>query len=643
MKLLYLYMTEVGPIEGGLLRSCDFNFDSNWQFSYAGHEETGIQIRYNERLPRDFFGNSSVNSVSVVVGMNGTGKTSLASSLAHVLRYDSEFKRQGYRGRHKQYVAVMQEGAQLTIYTNSVSIRFDESLNDSLPDFAKKAVVNFNKQASTGKDFKFLGQDVRFFYYSPVVTTERVMFGSNKEGVVYDLSSTTMLDCCGTWSKYQAKERKSVLAFLRAANIRQVDVKDQLGMGVPKKFYLCWEVGNSAEVAVQLLPSMFSPDDKFQRCRKLLEARDRIALSLVAFVAKNVPVKGMLPNMEEEEVAGRKYHDWGWRIVDAVLDMYKELGWGVSSEAEFSFEHAVRKKEQRIHAYREFCRTIRDVVVEIKCFEQSEDNELVSFVSEVADEGWGENAASRGLAFYESLWGLAERNDVVLDEYGIKVPFESKDCIDVAFGLLEDVASFETMGRWKVDFDPVISSGEMAYCSMFARMYDNLPKSGNVLLFMDEAETTLHPDHQTHLVERIIRFLDTFFPELRVHVIFATHSPILLSDVPGGNVIFLEKLRDGASRVVDGGSSPRAETFAANIFDLYRDSFFMHDGTVGAFARLKLDALMKKISCIIQGNKSDKLSAEEWKVAELVGDPQAQRYFEGVKPLVENAQGERLT
>ena len=91
MKLLYLYMDGVGPLESG-----DFNFDSDWHFSYVGHEGEGVRVLYKRRLPKNFYGdNGVVGSVSVVVGMNGAGKTSLAASLAQVLRQDPTLKAYG--------------------------------------------------------------------------------------------------------------------------------------------------------------------------------------------------------------------------------------------------------------------------------------------------------------------------------------------------------------------------------------------------------------------------------------------------------------------------------------------------------------------------------------------------------------------
>ena len=120
----------------------------------------------------------------------------------------------------------------------------------------------------------------------------------------------------------------------------------------------------------------------------------------------------------------------------------------------------------------------------------------------------------------------------------------------------------------------------------------------DVIIFFDEAETTMHPDWQRRIVRESIWFFEAFAPWIHPHIIFATHSPILLSDIPAGNVILLERTRgiNGADRSKV-RTIEKTKAFASNIFDLYRDSFFFRTGgTMGAFAMSKVDALLKKLN-----------------------------------------------
>lgn len=53
-------------------------------------------------------------------------------------------------------------------------------------------------------------------------------------------------------------------------------------------------------------------------------------------------------------------------------------------------------------------------------------------------------------------------------------------------------------------------------------------------------------------------------------------------------------------------------TFGSNIHTLFRDAFFLNDGTMGAFAERKIN----EIACSLQGN----VSAETKKLIEEIGD-----------------------
>lgn len=156
-------------------------------------------------------------------------------------------------------------------------------------------------------------------------------------------------------------------------------------------------------------------------------------------------------------------------------------------------------------------------------------------------------------------------------------------------------------GYVTVKFDPAMSSGEAAFLSMFSRLNwyfktRSDPKK-DVLLFLDEAETTLHPTWQCKLVQSLILFLNQTAPTCRIHVVFATHSPMLLSDIPSGNAVFLrrkfENERDRKGAYSEQVFTLDADlgftnTFGANVMDLFGKSFFLEDGTIGAFARTKI-------------------------------------------------------
>lgn len=175
-----------------------------------------------------------------------------------------------------------------------------------------------------------------------------------------------------------------------------------------------------------------------------------------------------------------------------------------------------------------------------------------------------------------------------------------------------------------VEFEPAMSSGESTYLSLFARLYWYLKhrddNKKDVLIFLDEAETSLHPEWQRRLVSSVIVFLKQVATDYSVHVMFASHSPLILSDIPIRNAVFLKRdyenreFRKGAySRQVttDNADIGYTNSFGASIVDLFAKSFFLDECMIGCFA-------MDKIRQVADGKVSNELAKE---IAQMVGDP----------------------
>lgn len=108
----------------------------------------------------------------------------------------------------------------------------------------------------------------------------------------------------------------------------------------------------------------------------------------------------------------------------------------------------------------------------------------------------------------------------------------------------------------------------------------------NVIL--EEIEMYAHPEMQRtyikHLIESIERL--SLRRTLDINIIFITHSPFILSDIPESNILFLNEL--GMPEPI----SESLKTFGGNIHDLLTASFFLKQGAIGAFALNKINNLI---------------------------------------------------
>ena len=138
----------------------------------------------------------------------------------------------------------------------------------------------------------------------------------------------------------------------------------------------------------------------------------------------------------------------------------------------------------------------------------------------------------------------------------------------------------------------------------------------NVNLVFDEIDLYFHPEYQKGLVKRIVRMIGKM--ELNrvqhVNIIFATHSPFILSDIHKNNILYLDNGRDSSAEV---GTNP----LGANINDILCQSFFLSDGFMGDYIKDKLLDFIKYLQG--EGRQENDYHWEEWDedFIHAIGDP----------------------
>lgn len=120
----------------------------------------------------------------------------------------------------------------------------------------------------------------------------------------------------------------------------------------------------------------------------------------------------------------------------------------------------------------------------------------------------------------------------------------------------------------------------------------------------DEIELYFHPDYQRKFISNLLSVLKNNkhlhqSPLIKdINIIFSTHSPFILSDIPEQNILQLEYGFSKLTRNDNEYSIPvihKNQTFGANIFDLLTDKFYLEDGTIGEFARDKIQLVIDNL------------------------------------------------
>lgn len=129
---------------------------------------------------------------------------------------------------------------------------------------------------------------------------------------------------------------------------------------------------------------------------------------------------------------------------------------------------------------------------------------------------------------------------------------------------------------------PIMSDGHQEFFNLFSKLYmaintpfDNKKPNDNdtILILLDEPDNFLHPEWQRQFIDILVSFLSKNYLNYNFNIFIATHSPIMLSDIPKQNIIFL---RDFENQKFDGN------TLGANIHNILKNGFFL-DKTMGEY------------------------------------------------------------
>lgn len=153
-----------------------------------------------------------------------------------------------------------------------------------------------------------------------------------------------------------------------------------------------------------------------------------------------------------------------------------------------------------------------------------------------------------------------------------------------------------------INFSWGLSSGETSLLNIFSRLYSSKCKKESknevALFLLDEIDVTLHPEWQRNIINELLKFIKYTFKDKYIQVIMTTHSPIMLSDVPKQNVVYI------SSNNAREEYKKQPETFGSNIFKLYNNAFFLDNGAIGQLAKEKLEKLLEEILAG-NGNEND--------------------------------------
>ena len=146
-----------------------------------------------------------------------------------------------------------------------------------------------------------------------------------------------------------------------------------------------------------------------------------------------------------------------------------------------------------------------------------------------------------------------------------------------------------------------------------------------ITLLFDEVETYLHPEWCRRFLYELIEELGRY-KDKKFKLIFATHSPFLIADVLAKDCIYLSKSKKGK---IQAEIKEDVKTFGANIIDLFKNTMFL-ESTFGKFATEKIKGIVHKIE------KAEKYSDIKHEVDFVIGEIGEKLISNKLKSMIES-------
>lgn len=600
-----------------------FNFSTKAKFDLRIEEDGRLSLMGDlceNKLPKYFWG-SDILEVNLLVGENGAGKTTIMRLLCQWICQLSERKLPIETGilvfkenEDFKYTA-FSNGEELSVTVISSKIKFSKI--DSFADFFRDIRLVYFSNTMT--EVKINGYDIFEDYSLPFRIREANNYGH-----------TMGENITGNYECYEFNRQIDVALNDKEFPIDYILLEVQeYSSDVFEGLLLNHEKDIKKELNEILKEGRMRDNDKKSSGTKFLKEK-----FLQCFFT------GILVKLLKW---GRKYGD------NQKNDIEEELNSLANSGLFESYHNEQQNKKDQIM---NFLNDLLQSCGEFYCNSSyKEDYEIY----------WGKMSdyAEKVITF------IADEKNVFLDGWMSEEITEKVDGKKYVWkmNLKEHTDSFRRF--WKIyyqtnsyleniQFSWDASSGQKNWAQLFSVLKSSKMKSNTeqesgkyIWYFIDEPDNTFHPEWQRKLLDEIMKTLKDGCDKKQVWI--STHSPIMLSDMPGQAVIRLRNTKERRKEVVQA----KKHTFGQNIYVLYDDAFFLQNGVIGEFASKKIidtvvgiekverDLMKKGVRRQIRQEEYEEISEkirEYEKIADLVEEPlfgnQIRQFVKSCKKLM---------
>lgn len=531
MELQFIWVDNFHPIHNQ-----GFNLDKKTEINFSLKKNTpSLEIIYAPEIPNSsFWSNKRITNVNAIIGQNGAGKTTF-------LRFLFSF----FGNLHIKALLIFKEN-------QGDKVLFNVFAHEEL-QLKYEHVICLNAEVKVNT----FGQNVL-----PIENNLSIVYLSNSLSLRTFWQRQYTKDVSTSYLLEEADKMRRNRSITQYTLYKHIDLKKQSNFIINKPREINFPFLNSLSTIGFYFTSVGNTPDRYENIENLPVIADvnKLLAMEISHLEHKEPLSGRT-DVKNEELSKAL-------LLLMFLNRFFQLN-------EYSdFKKIATERLGLISTVSEFIRKFKNEIInnvsvpkELSALFDLIINKLTSSTIKASTSSW------RTINNFDINVGLLQF-DLSLEIFS--------DFINVYEDTIIDGIDY-------IDFVWHLSSGENAYLSNFARLFaltEELNKESNksLIILIDEVDLYLHPQWQKEYINIMLDFLPKIFNHKEIQLIITSHSPIIVSDIPSTNIVFLRK-EDSLTKVVEINS----ETFGSNIHSLYTHSFFITNGLIGEFAKKKIN------------------------------------------------------
>lgn len=562
IQLLYLWIERC---KYDCFNQIDFNFSPKYTFTYQ-MEKSKLSLEENNKI--NIFEKKNISNITAVIGENGSGKTALLKYILQLsdLPLESSTNKQ-------RYIAVYLEKDKVKVINhieNTVYYASDKILPYSQKEYGEEDYVNkmsrlyfYGGEYSNKLNFREGGIINYFTFTNSTLKYFANTFYSN----LFLLKEQFQLEN----TKFNALQNIFVNLLDNDAFQSILDINYYNVINCNQKRFLGKKIDNVIFGVLGIKKFIIDAESRYLNYNFKYSKEEKLEKFLMKY---------------EEVIKDIVYENNPYNTI--VLNLLGELV--------FCYDLNIEGK----------CNCIDDVLNNCRIY-------ITDSINNSIEKNYYENAIKEICKLKKLYRGKTDEIKSGYSKVSVKKYWGFlKQCIEEQQSFVLKYLSINNL---------TMSSGERTLLNLMSRIYfvsqfkTYFPKydyklKKDVLLLVDEIELYQHPEWQRQLLYSLIQELNENFPDNRFQVVLTSHSPIVLSDIPKQNALFLKNI--SRKTIIE---KRKIQTFGTNIHNLYKDAFFIEGGVaVGEYAKHYINDLVKEVK---SGNISDELSEK----IKLIGEP----------------------